>query len=135
MRAYASILALVAAVSLAGAGCGSVPGHECAGLSATQIRQGIVGRWTQVGSHPGEPPTALMFVSDGRLEWQREGVMVRCAYWRAEDLAVDTLRVTEKKSDIGGPGDCCTIWHLDDHSLVMFTGGLSSAGPPERYRR
>ncbi len=135
MRTYAGILALVAVMSLAGAGCRSVPGHQRAGLSATQIRQGIVGTWTRVGSLPGEPPTTLTFASDGRLEWQSEGVMVRRAYWRAEDLAVDTLRVTEEKSDIGGPSNCWTIWHLDGHSLVMFTGGLSAAGAPERYRR
>ena len=135
MRVCFTTLSLAVALSIAWAGCRSISEHEHPGLSATQIREKIVGAWTHVASSVDKPLTTLTFGSDGRLEFRSEGYPANQGYWRAEDRAVDTVVVTQKKSDIGGPGDCWTIWRLDDHNLIMFTGGLSAAGPPKRYNR
>ena len=105
------------------------------GLSPAQIRERILGTWTRVVPYSKGRLTMLSFGADGVIEKRSGDAVSGQAFWRPEELATDAIAVTEKRSDPAGPAGLWTIWYLDEHDLVMFTGGTSAAGPPERYRR
>src|SRR5689334_21853713 len=122
-------------LTLLGTGCRSVGNassrHSLA--SEAEIRAKIVGTWRLV-EPTNRAPVTITFRSDGDYECTSiaPGLSLQHATWQARGSFVQLIKTNYSRTP---EYYYWSVWRVDDHELVMFTGGFSAAGPPDRFTR